>query len=48
MRDKGGGGKRGKRGREVGIDERTLKTPTPKCRLYWSFLLGVGEAICRF
>jgi hypothetical protein len=23
------------------MDERTLKTPTPKCRLCWSFLLGV-------
>jgi hypothetical protein len=22
------------------MDEGTLKTPTPKCRLYWSFLLG--------
>jgi hypothetical protein len=23
------------------MEEETLKTPTPKCRLYWSFLLGV-------
>jgi hypothetical protein len=22
------------------MDEGTLKTPIPKCRLYWSFLLG--------
>ncbi len=22
------------------MDERTLKTPIPKCRLYWSFCLG--------
>ncbi len=25
-------------------DEGTLKTPIPKCRLYWSFCLG-GQAI---
>ncbi len=24
------------------MDEGTLKTPIPKCRLYWSFLFGVG------
>ncbi len=23
------------------MDEGTLKTPIPKCRLYWSFLFGV-------
>jgi hypothetical protein len=23
------------------MDEGTLKTPIPKCRLYWSFLSGV-------
>jgi hypothetical protein len=33
-------GKRGVGERGGGMDEGTLKTPTPKCRLYWSFLLG--------
>jgi hypothetical protein len=23
------------------MDEGTLKTPIPKCHLYWSFLFGV-------
>jgi hypothetical protein len=23
------------------MDEGTLKSPIPKCRLYWSFLFGV-------
>ncbi len=23
------------------MDEGTLETPIPKCRLYWSFLFGV-------
>ncbi len=27
--------------------EGTLKTPIPKCRLYWSFLLGVVKQFCR-
>jgi hypothetical protein len=28
--------------------EGTLKTPIPKCRLYWSFLFGVVKKFCRF
>jgi hypothetical protein len=28
----------------TGMDEGTLKTPIPSCRLYWSFLFGGGEA----
>ncbi len=31
-----------------GMDEGTLKTPIPKCRLYWSFLFGVVRQFCRF
>ncbi len=27
------------------MDEGTLKTPIPKCCLYWSFLFGGGVAI---
>jgi hypothetical protein len=27
------------------MDEGTLKTPIPKCRLYWTFCLGGGEAV---
>ncbi len=30
------------------MDDGTLKTPTPKRRLYWSFLLGVVKQFCRF
>jgi hypothetical protein len=30
------------------MNEGTLKTPTPKCRLYWSLLLGVVKQFCRF
>jgi hypothetical protein len=30
------------------MDEGTLKTPIPKCRLYWSFLFGVVKQFCRF
>jgi hypothetical protein len=30
------------------MDERTLKIPIPKCRLYWSFLFGVMKQFCRF
>ncbi len=29
------------------MDEGTIKTPIPKCRLYWSFLFGVGKQFCR-
>jgi hypothetical protein len=29
-------------------NEGTLKTPIPKCRLYWSFLFGVVKQFCRF
>jgi hypothetical protein len=25
----------------LSMDKGTLKTPIPKCRLYWSFLFGV-------
>jgi hypothetical protein len=25
----------------AGMDEGTLRTPIPKCRLYWLFLFGV-------
>jgi hypothetical protein len=28
------------------MDEGTLKTPIPKCRLYWSFLFGVVKQFC--
>jgi hypothetical protein len=27
--------------RDPSLDEGSLKTPIPKCRLYWSFLCGV-------
>ncbi len=30
------------------MDEDTLKTPTPKCRLSWSSLLGAVKKFCRF
>ncbi len=30
------------------MDEGTLKTPIPYCRLYWSFLFGVMRQFCRF
>ncbi len=30
------------------MDEGTLKTPVPKCRLYGSFLFGVVKQFCRF
>jgi hypothetical protein len=30
------------------MDEGTLKTPIPKCRLYRSFLFGVVKHFCRF
>jgi hypothetical protein len=30
------------------MDEGTLKTPIPQCRLYWSFLFGVVKQFCRF
>ncbi len=30
------------------MNEGTLTTPTPKCHLYWSFLLGVGKQFFRF
>ncbi len=30
------------------MDEGTLKTPIPECRLYWSFLFGVAKHFCRF
>ncbi len=30
------------------MDEGTLKTPIPKCRLYWSFLFGVVKQFYRF
>jgi hypothetical protein len=30
------------------MDEGTLNTPIPKCRLYWSFLFGVVKQFCRF
>jgi hypothetical protein len=32
----------------VSMDEGTLKTPIPKCRLNWSFLFGVVQQFCRF
>ncbi len=28
--------------------QRTLKTPIPRCCLYWSFLFGVVMQFCRF
>jgi hypothetical protein len=34
--------------RRLGMDKGTLKTPIPKCRLYWSFLFGVMNQFCRF
>ncbi len=30
------------------MEEGTLKTPIPKCRLYWSFLVGVVKQFCMF
>ncbi len=30
------------------MDEGTLKTPIPKCRLFWSFLFGVVKQFIRF
>jgi hypothetical protein len=33
---------------DKGIDEGTLKTPTPNGRLYRSFLFGVVKQFCRF
>jgi hypothetical protein len=30
------------------MEEGTLKTQIPYCRLYWSFLLGVVKQFCRF
>ncbi len=30
------------------MDEGTLKTPIPYCRLYWLFLFGVMKQFCRF
>ncbi len=30
------------------MNEVTLKTPIPLCRLYWSFLFGVVKQFCRF
>jgi hypothetical protein len=30
------------------MDEGTLKTPIPTCRLYWSFLFGVVKQFCTF
>ncbi len=30
------------------MEEGTLKTPIPKCRLYWSVLSGEVEQLCRF
>ncbi len=30
------------------MDEGTLKTTIPKCRLYWSFLFRVVKQFCRF
>ncbi len=35
-------------GSALSMDEGTLKTPIPKCRLYWSILFGVVKQICRF
>ncbi len=32
----------------IPMDEGTLKTPIPYCRLYWSFLFGVVKQFCRF
>ncbi len=32
----------------VAMEEGTIKTPIPKCRLYWSFLFGVVKHFCRF
>ncbi len=29
-----------------GMGEGTLKTPVPKCSLYWSFLFGVVKQFC--
>ncbi len=33
---------------QKGHGRRTLKTPTPNCRLYLSYLLGVVKQFCRF
>ncbi len=30
------------------MDEGTLKTPIPQCRLYWLFLFGMVKLLCRF
>ncbi len=30
------------------MDKGALKTPIPKCRLYWSILFGLVKQICRF
>jgi hypothetical protein len=35
-------------GRLLSMDEGTLKTSIPKCRLYWLFLFGVVKQFCRF